>query len=444
MDDPLIGQLFLQFILIFLNAVFACAEIAVISFNDSKLELLASQGDKRALRLQKLVAQPARFLSTIQVGITLAGFLGSAFAADSFSVHIVKLFSRFENIPQNLVKGISVVLVTLILSYVTLIFGELVPKRVAQRKAEDLALGMSGFLLFTSRLFAPVVWLLTFSTNAVLRLLGIDPNAIEETATEEDIRMMVDVGSEKGNIDENEKEIIQNVFEFDDITAEEVMTHRTDCDILWMEEGDDVWMDLIKTTRHSYYPVCDNSVDNVIGVLSSKIYLRLDKFDRKTVMKHAVAQPLFVPETVKLDDLFHTMKKKKNHFAVILDDYGGMSGVITMNDLLEELVGDLYEDGDMIDENEPYLKKTAEDTWELNGFVFMEDLIKEIDVDIEESEDYDTFGSYVFAQLGSIPDDGTTFDITAGRLEIKVLEILDHCIEKATLHVLPEVETSEE
>ena len=434
MDDPLIGQLLLQIILIFFNAVFACAEIAVISMNDNKLDLLASSGDRRARKLVDLTDQPAKFLSTIQVGITLAGFLGSAFAADSFANRIVTAFSHVSWINPGILKSLSVVLVTLILSYFTLIFGELVPKRVAQRKAESLALGMAGFLTFVSKLFAPIVWLLTFSTNTVLRLLGIDPNEEEETATEEEIRMMVDAGSEKGTIDETEKEMIQNVFEFDDISAEEVMTHRTDCDILWEEDSDEVWKETINNSRHSFYPICGESVDDIIGVLNAKEYFRLADQSRQNVIDHAVKAPFFVIESVKLDDLFFTMQKSKNHYAIVLDDYGGFSGVITMNDVLEQLVGNLEESGDDVIEDDPILEKIDDDNWKLNGYVYMEDLIKEINVQIDP-EDCDTFTSYVFSQLGSVPEDGKQLDLKVGPVEIHVSRIEDHRIEEATLHI---------
>lgn len=438
LDDPLIQQLLLQLFLILLNAIFACAEIAVISTNDNKLEVLAASGDVRAKKLVNLTKQPAKFLSTIQVGITLAGFLGSAFAADSFSNRIVDALSGLP-INASVLKSISIVLVTLILSYLTLIFGELVPKRLAQRKAEGIALAMAGFLNFTAKLFAPIVWLLTCSTNAVLRLLKIDPNDNDDTATEEDIRMMVDAGSEKGTIDKIEKEIIQNVFEFDDTTAEEIMTHRIDCVILWMEDDIKVWQDTIKNTKHSYYPICEESVDNITGILWTKDYFRLDSFTKKNILKNAVKDATFYPESIKLDDLFHQMKKSKNHFAVILDDYGGMSGVVTMNDLLEQIVGDLEEIGDAVDESEAKIKKISEDTWELNGYVDMEDVIKQMEVNIDP-EDCETFGSYVFSKYGTIPDDGTKFSLTIENLEIKVEKIEDHCLEKAIVKVLPQQE----
>ena len=304
-DNALLWQLLLQVILIALNAVFACAEIAVISFNDNKLARLAEQGDKRAVRLARLTSQPARFLATIQVAITLAGFLGSAFAADNFSDMLTEwLVGLGVSLPASTLDTISVVLITIILSYFTLVLGELVPKRVAMRKAEALALGMSGLISFISKLFAPIVWLLTISTNALLRLIGIDPNADDEEVTEEEIRMMVDAGREKGVIDEEETEIIQKVFEFDDITAGELATHRTDIALLWTDETMEQWAATIHESRHSRYPVCDESVDNVVGVLNAKDYFRLDDKSRENVMEHAVKPAYFVPEGVKADVLF--------------------------------------------------------------------------------------------------------------------------------------------
>ena len=238
MEDSFLWPLVLQFVLIALNAVFACTEIAVISVNDVKLARMTAAGDKRAARLSKLTSQPARFLATIQVAITLAGFLGSAFAADNFSGVLVEwLLSLGVKMPVGTLETIAVIGITLILSYITLIFGELVPKRVAMKKAEPLALGISGFISVMSKFFSPLVWLLTASTNAVLRLIGIDPNAEEEHVSEEEIRMMVDAGSEKGVIDQSEKKMIQNIFEFDDMPVSEFATHRTDVTFLWEERA---------------------------------------------------------------------------------------------------------------------------------------------------------------------------------------------------------------
>ena len=228
------GQLLLQLVLIFLNAIFACAEIAVLSVNEAKITKLEEGGNKKARKLHKLIEQPSKFLSTIQIAITLSGFLGSAFAADNFASRLVNwLVSLGVKINPNTLQSISVIIITLILSYVTLILGELVPKRIAMKKSEQMALGMAPMLYGVAKIFTPIVWLLSVSTNGVLRLIGIDPNEEDEEVGEEEIRLMVDESGQKGVIDEQEQKMIQNVFEFDDLTVSEFATHRTDISILW-------------------------------------------------------------------------------------------------------------------------------------------------------------------------------------------------------------------
>lgn len=441
-DNALIWQLLLQIILIALNAVFACAEIAVISFNDAKLEKLAEQGDKRAVRLSKLTSQPARFLATIQVAITLAGFLGSAFAADNFSDLLTENLSGLGlPIAKSTLNTISVIIITIILSYFTLIFGELVPKRIAMKKAESMALGISGTVSFISKLFAPIVWLLTVSTNALLRLFGIDPNSEDDEVTEEEIRMMVDVGSEKGVIDEEEKEIIQNVFEFDDTTAGEIATHRTDIALLWTDETMEQWAETIHDARHSRYPVCDESVDNVVGVLNAKDYFRLDDKSRENVMANAVKPAYFVPEGVKADILFRRMKQRKSQFAIVLDEHGGMNGIITINDLVEQLVGEL-DDVEDDDKTVQEIVKTDSGTWKILGSAGLEDVARALDVTLPVDE-YETFGGFVFGYLGTIPADGSRLEIDACGLHIKVLEIREHRMERALVCINESDENSE-
>lgn len=428
-DDSILWQLLLQFILIFINAVFACAEIAVISMNDNKLSKLNAAGDKRAIRLTKLTEQPARFLATIQVGITFAGFLGSAFAADNFSDKLTSwLISIGIGIPEATLDSISVIIITLILSYFTLVLGELVPKRIAMRKAEQLALAISGVVYFISKIFAPLVSLLTVSTNGLLRLLGIDPYAVDDPITEEEIRMMVDEGSEKGAIDFSEKEMIQNIFEFDDKTAEDIMTHRTDVSLLWLDESVEQWEKTIFETRHSVYPVCDETTDNVIGILKVKDYFRIKEKTRENIIA-AIKPAYFVPETVRADLLFRNMKKDRKHFAIVLDEYGGMNGIITMNDLLEELVGDLEDDAS-IPEEPPMIERVDSKTWKVQGAAPLSMVSEQLGVLLPE-EDYDTFGGLVFGLLGYIPDDGATPELEEYGLTIKVIDIKDHQLEKA-------------
>lgn len=430
MKDSVWLSLLLQLILIICNAIFACAEIAVISMNDNRLAKLAAEGDKRAVRLARLTSQPARFLATIQVAITLSGFLGSAFAADNFSDGIVDwLIGLGVKISPNTLNTIAVVLITLILSYVTLIFGELVPKRVAMRKAEKLSLAISGLVSFISKLFAPIVWLLTVSTNAILRLVGIDPNEKDEEVSEEEIRMMVDVGSEKGVIDAEEQMMIQNVFEFDDLSVEEFATHRTDMVVLWEDETVEQWNETIRESRHSLYPVCGETADDVIGVLNAKDYFRLEDRTRENILREAVRPAYFVPQSIRADVLFRQMKKTRNHFAVVLDEYGGVQGIVTMNDLLEQLVGDLDDDIGMPEEPGE-IEQLDESTWRILGTAPLDDVAEQLHVMLP-TEEYDTFGGFVFGSYGSVPDDGTQFEIDACGLHIKVVEIAEHRVEQA-------------
>ena len=426
------GPLFLQITLLFINAIFASAEIAVISMNDNRLARMAADGDKRAIRLTKLTDKPSQFLSVIQISITLASLLGGAFAADNFASRLTGwLIKLGVAVPASVLNSVSVVLITLLLSYVTLVIGELVPKRVAMKNAEKLALLLSGLLYFISKIFAPLVWFLTASTNGVLRLLGIDPDSEDESVTEEDIRMMVDVGSEKGSINENEKEMIQNVFEFDNKTAEEVMTHRTEVVILWLDETEEEWDEKIAESRLSKYPVCDGSADNVIGVLNIKDYFRIEDKSRENIMKNAVKPAYYVPETVRTDVLFQNMKKTRNHFAVVFDEYGGMSGIITMNDLLEQIVGNLEDD--YLTPEEKEIEKIDENTWKIKGYTYLDDVSKELDIALPD-EDFDTFGGLVFGVLGIIPEDGSTLELEEYGLKIHVTEIKGRRLETAIVH----------
>ncbi len=428
--DSILFMILLQVLLIALNAVFACAEIAIISINDNKLEKMAASGDVRAKRLMRLTSQPAKFLATIQVAITLSGFLGSAFAAENFSGTLVDwLVGLGVKIPVATLDTIAVVLITLILSYFTLVFGELVPKRVAMGKAEPLALGMSALISGIAKIFAPIVWFLTVSTNGILRLLGIDPNAEDEEVSEEEIRMMVDVSSEKGAIDHQEKEFIQNVFEFDDLTAEEIATHRTEVDMLWLEESNEEWERIIHTSRHTLYPVCEDTADNIVGILNAKDYFRLEDSNRDIIMKEAVKAPYFVPKSVKADVLFGNMKRDRVKLAVVLDEYGGMIGIVTMNDLVEQLVGELC-DNEQEKTGEKMIEPIGEKTWKIQGRASLLDVARELGVTID-TEEHDTFNGLVFSTLGTVPQDGTCVELETDSLTINVEEISEHQVKTA-------------
>lgn len=427
----------LQIVLIALNAIFACAEIAVLSISEVKLERMAQQGDKRARRLFALTREPARFLATIQVAITLSGFLGSAFAADNFSEPLVDwVLSLGVRLPRATLDTVAVVLITLILSYFTLVFGELVPKRVAMKRPEAIGLGISGLVYGISRIFKPLVWLLSISTNAMLRLFGIDPNEADEQVSEEEIRMMVDAGSEKGAIDQQEREFIENIFEFDDLTAKDIATHRVEAVILYLEESMEDWAAIIHDSRHTLYPVCDGSPDDVVGILNAKDYFRLDSRSREEVM--AIVRPaFFVPETIKADVLFRKMKKNRSAMAVVLDEYGGMVGIITMNDLIEELVGDLGEESEELEAAEPHIRKLDESSWAVYGNVELWELEEALGIHFHQDE-VDTFTGLVFSELDMIPDDGAqSIHLDMEGLSIDVLDIREHQVSYARVSKIP-------
>ena len=431
----MIGQILLQIILIGLNAVFACAEIAVISMNDTRLEQLSTQGNKRAIRLSKLTSQPAKFLATIQVAITLSGFLGSAFAADNFSESLTSWFVGIGvPIPEKTLDTISVVLITIILSYFTLIFGELVPKRLAMKKTEQLALGMANLISVLAQLSAPIVWVLTVSTNGILRLCGIDPAAEEDEVSEEEIRMMVDAGSRKGVIDYEEKEFIQNVFEFDDLAVGEFATHRKDIVILWKDENMEQWEKRIHESRHTRYPICGESVDDVVGILNVKDYFRLEDKSCESVMKEAVQSPFFVPEGIRADVLFRKMKESRKHFAVVLDEYGGTEGIVTINDLLEQLVGDL-EDEDSPEEKPEGIEQIDNTNWKIYGNLPLDEVAEVLQIALPV-EKYDTFSGFVFATYGSIPRDGSKIEVQTDKIQILITKIYEHQVEEALIHMI--------
>lgn len=406
----IIVQILLQLVLIFLNAVFACAEIAVLSMNENKLEKLAKDGDKRAKRLSKLTKQPARFLATIQVAITLSGFLGSAFAADNFSDPIVTaLKNAGVSIPEATLNTIAVVVITIILSFVTLVFGELVPKRLAMRKAEKMALGLSGTVSFISVAFAPLVWLLTSSTNLILRIMGIDPDADDSEVSEEDIRMLAEAGTESGILDEDENNIIQNIFEFDDISVGEIMTHRTEVVALMKDESVEEWSRIIYGSDHMFYPVYDDNPDQVIGVLDARKFLRMSRESKEAIVEKSVVKPFFVSSQTKADSLFRMMKESKIRFAVVVDEFGGTDGIITINDLIEQLIGELDSEADDI-------VLLSEDSYKISGATELNKVERELKLNFDS--DAATLNGWIVEKLGGIPPLGESFEYEQFEFEI--------------------------
>ncbi len=423
--NRIIWWIILQLLLIALIALFTCAETAIFAISEGKLEDLADEGNKRAARLLKLTSMPSKFLTAARATVILAGFTASAFAAECFAGGLTdKLIKEGAKIPESVLMTVSVIVVTVILAFVTLVFGELVPKRAAMKNPEKAGFALSGVIIALAALFTPFAWFAAAVSNAVLRLMRIDPSDDGERVTEEEIRMMVDAGSEKGTIDEDEKEMIQNVFEFDDLTADEIATHRTDVVMLQLDESPEEWEKTIYESSYSHYPVCRETVDEIVGVLYTRDYFRLKDKSRTNVLKKAVKPAYFVPHSVNADVLFENMKKSGNYFAVVLDEYGGVHGIVTMTDLIEEIVGDINNGRD--DEGAD-IERVDETSWKISGGADIDDVEKELDVKLN-SGDYDTFGGFVISVLGYIPDDGQTVEAKSDGLYISVTEVKDHRI----------------
>ncbi len=422
----MISQIFVLIILILLNAFFAASEIAFISLNDAKVAKQAKNGDKRAKQILKMLENPSKFLATIQIGITLAGFLSSAFASDAFASKLAPVLNNI--IPQisiSVWQSISIIIITMILSFFTLVFGELVPKRLAMKSYEKIAFATIGIIRFIYMLTIPFVKLLTASTNLVSKLFGVSEKD-EEVVTEEEIKMMVDEGEEKGSIEENERELINNVFEFNDTTVAEIMTHRTDIYALSIDMNVNDLIEELDEYRYSRIPVYDETIDEIKGILYLKDLLKYVKGKRNMKLKSIIKPAYFVPRSKPIDELFKELQKNNNQMAIILDEYGGTAGLITMEDILEELVGDIYDEYDEI-ENE--YEKIDENTYVISGSMNIDDVSKILEVEIEEG-DYDTLSGYLQEKLGRIPEDKEKPVIETEKVTYKIEENEDKRIVK--------------
>lgn len=442
--DPIWGQLLLQLVLILVNAFFASTEIALLSVNEARLEKSAEDGDKKAITLLKTIKSPDSFLSAIQVGITLAGFLGSAFAAENFADRMVTwiLSVREVPIPTNVLNTICVVIITIILSYFTLVLGELVPKRVAMFAPEKVARFSIGVISIIEKVLRPVIWLMSKSTNLVLRLMRIDPTKDGEEVTEEEIRMMVDIGEEKGAIEAAEKEMIENVFEFNNTTAGDVMTHRIDVKSIQADaDGDDI-IELISQTGLSRFPVYQDDIDDIIGVLNTRDYLLNLRLQRPKSLRQLLREAYFVPESARADVLFRDMQHRKIHLAIVVDEYGGTSGVVSMEDLLEEIVGNIYDEFDPLEEDE--IVQLGDNLWRVNGSAPLETLQEKLGIPLPLDEEYDTLGGLVYSQMTVIPRDGEQPELDVCGLHVKVERIVDRRVASALVSVLPKEDADSE
>ena len=395
------GNLLLLLILIMINAYFAAAEIAFISLNDAKIDLMVKEGNKKAKKIKKMLKNPSKFLATIQIGITFAGFLSSAFASERFSQSLAPILNNLiPSVSLKVWNNISIIIITVILSYFTLILGELVPKRLAMKYYEKISFATIGIISFISFVTAPFVRFLTFSTNVISKIFGISEND-EETVTEEEIRMMVDAGEEKGTIDKEESEMINNVFEFNDKVVSEIMIPRNDVYALNMNLSISKVLDEIiddDEFRYSRIPVYDEKIDEIEGIVYLKDILMSTK-DKRIKIKNLLKEAYYVPETKPINELFNELRKNRKQIAVVVDEYGATSGIVTMEDILEELVGEIYDEYDVV--KTPY-EKLDENTFIFDGSTSIYDVEKILEVDIPKG-DYDTISGYIIDEMGRIP-----------------------------------------
>lgn len=416
-NESLAGQLILQLILILVNAFFAATEIAFISLNENKLKKQADSGDKKAERILGILQKPTGFLSTIQIGITLAGFLGSAFAADNFSDRLVLWLREgwgLTSVSAKVLDTVSVIIITLILSYFTLVLGELLPKRIAMSKAETLARAAGGIINFLSMVLKPLVWLTTVSTNGLLRLVGINPKSEEETVSEEDIRLLLDVGEESGTIDSDEKELLENVFELGDAVAEDIMVHRTAVTFIYLDDTHEEILKKIEESRYSRFPVCGEGIDDVVGTLRSVEYLT-ESLKGKPELMSLLQEAVFVPGGMKADTLLRELQQRHRHLAVVVDEYGGTLGIVTLEDILEELVGEIWDESDEVIED---MEKNPDGSYRVNGGADIEDFFELFGIRTDTQAL--TVGGWLVDTLGKIPDTGERFVLDG--LEITVVE----------------------
>ncbi|MEF2811954.1 MAG: hemolysin family protein [Oscillospiraceae bacterium] len=401
-------QLLLQLVLIAVNALFAATEIAVISLNETKVRRMAEGGDRKAAKMLRMVTEPTGFLSTIQICITLAGFLGSAFAADNFSDKLVNWLindCEVSGVSPSALDTISVIIITLVLSYFTLVLGELVPKRIAMKRPEGIARAVSGLMIGMTTVLRPVIWLLTVSTNGVLRLCGIDPKDNAEEVSEEEIIMMLDEGEEAGSIESGEKELIKNVFSLNDTTAEDVMVHRSQVAFLKRDDARTTLLNEIAESGYSRFPVYGENIDDIVGILYAKTYLTAQSRGERCEMKDFLMPPRFVHASTHINRILLDMQREHAHMAVVVDDYGGVIGIITLEDILEELVGEIWDESDEVIEN---IRERPDGSYDINGSTRLSDMCESVGCSIDSNAD--TVGGWVTETLGGIPASGESFE----------------------------------
>lgn len=437
-NGSIIPELLLIVLLTLVNAFFSASEMSIVSLNKNRINLLAEEGSEKARLILKLLEEPSNFLAIIQVGITLAGFFASASAATTISNRFSLFLSSF-NIPYR--NKISVIIITVLLAYFTLVFGELFPKRVALQKSEYIAMFVVKPILFVYKIIMPFVKMLSGSTNFLIKLSGMSLENLEEKVSKEEIRSMIEVGQENGVFNETEKEMINGIFEFDDTLAKEVMTARTDVFTIDAGKSNDMIVNEILEEKYSRVPVYEEDTDNIIGILHIKdLFHQIVKSNIEDInIKELLRPAYFVPENKNIDVLFEELQQTKNHMAILIDEYGGFSGIVTIEDLIEEVMGNIF---DEYDEYEQHIKKLDAETYIVNGLLPIDDVNELLGLDLQ-SDNSDTIGGFVVELLGSIPKDDEENTIEYENIIFKIEKVSEKRIEQLKIHVNKKAEDIE-
>ena len=442
------GYILLQIVFWLLFALFACGEAAMLSLNEKKLEELSQNNEKTEEKLKSLHERSTETTAALRLGSMAMGFLAVGFAVYGFGTRLAAAIWRVllgdiraeyvmtNDIGWQAVHWAAILIISAIILIVVSFFGYFIPKRLASQKAENVALSLYGLISFTTIIFKPLVKMHRALSKLILKGV-VSTDKKEDEVSAEDIKQLVDMGNKTGTIDSEEKEIIQNIFEFNSTEVMEFCTHRTDMTVLWTEDSTEEWERIIHETRHTLYPVCGESIDDVVGILNIKDYFALADKSIENIKANAIRPPFFVPQSMNADTLFKKMKQTRFHFAVVVDEYGGVFGIVSINDLLEQIVGELEEADGIIEEKE--IEKIDDSHWKVLGSVSLADLEEELDVKLP-TDDYVNFNGYVLANVGSIPDDGTQFEVDTDVLHIEVSEINANKIEKAIVTVIEKEE----
>ena len=441
-SDPL-GPLMLLIAMLLAQGWISAAEEALRCMNEAKLHHDAEEGDELAGRLLSMMARQPQMLSTLRTCVTITNLLTGIFVSMRFSDRLaIRLQGAYPELGSRWAMLICVVGVTLCLAFVMLVLADQVPRRIAALEPERTAKRFFGAIRVLSAVLRPLTWLIEATSNGILKMLGVRPEDELEEVTEDDIRLMVDMGGETGAIEEGEKEMIENIFEFNNQSAEDVMTHRTDVAAIWADDDHDTIVKTILDTGLSRFPVYGEDMDDIVGILYTRDFLLNDHSKKPKTLRELLREAYFVPEHVQADTLFRDMQKRKVHMAIVVDEYGGMSGIVTMEDLLEEIVGNIYDEFDR--QTEAEITQLAENLWRISGTAALEDVSEALNVELPTEEDYDTFGGLIFNQMTTIPDDGSQPEMDAAGLHIRVERLEDHRVETAIVSKIEEKPTEAE